>query len=109
MKSLSRNFPLIICGSLLLAVAACSQVAAAADPSEQNTATQDAPGNQVLQLVAPLALYPDALVGQILPGATYPAQVVESWRWLQQHSALKGSALADAVNSQPWDPSVKAL
>ena len=112
MKSLSRNFIFPICGSLLLAVAACGQVAAAADASEQNAPTAEAaqqPSGQDLQLVAPIALYPDALVGQILTAATYPAQVVEAWRWLQQHSALKGSALADAVNSQPWDPSVKAL
>src|SRR5439155_9086087 len=112
MKSLSRNFIFPICGSLLRAVAACGQVAAAADASEQNAPTAEAaqqPSGQDLQLVAPIALYPDALVGQILTAATYPAQVVEAWRWLQQHLALKGSALADAVNSQPWDPSDKAL
>ena len=112
MKSLSRNFTLVLCGSLLLAVAAHSQVLPAADPSGQDAVAAQAtqqPSDQVLQLVAPIALYPDALVGQILTAATYPTQIVEASRWLQQHSALNGNALADAVNSQPWDPSVKAL
>jgi hypothetical protein len=61
------------------------------------------------QLVAPIALYPDALVAQILAGATYPTQIVEADRWLQQHPDLKGDALAKAVDAQSWDPGVKAL
>ncbi len=61
------------------------------------------------QLVAPIALYPDRLVAQILAAATYPTEVVEADRWMQQHKDLKGDALAKAVDPQPWDPSVKAL
>jgi hypothetical protein len=61
------------------------------------------------QLVAPIALYPDALVAQILAGATYPTQIVEADRWLKQNSSLKGEQLGTAVNAQPWDESVKAL
>jgi Protein of unknown function (DUF3300) len=61
------------------------------------------------QLVAPIALYPDALVAQILAGSTYPTQIVEADRWLQQNPNLKGDQLMAAVNNQPWDPSVKAL
>ena len=61
------------------------------------------------QLVAPIALYPGALVAQILAASTYPAEVVEAWRWMQGHTGLEGQELADAVNPQPWDPSVKAL
>jgi Protein of unknown function (DUF3300) len=61
------------------------------------------------QLVAPIALYPDKLVGQILAASTYPTQIVEANRWVQQNSALKGDALAKSVDTQPWDPSVKAL
>jgi len=64
---------------------------------------------QLQQLVAPIALYPDALVAQILAAATYPDQIVEADRWLQQHSGLKGDQLAQEVDKQPWDPSVKAL
>src|SRR5271168_3571833 len=64
---------------------------------------------ELQQLVAPIALYPDALVAQILAASTSPTQIVEADRWLQQHPELKGDALAKAVDPQPWDPGVKAL
>jgi hypothetical protein len=64
---------------------------------------------QLQQLVAPIALYPDALVAQILAAATFPDQIVEADRWLQQHTNLKGEQLGKEVDKQPWDPSVKAL
>jgi hypothetical protein len=60
-------------------------------------------------LVAPIALYPDSLVAQILAASTFPEQVVEADRWVQSRPDLKGDALAQAVDQQPWDPSVKAL
>jgi len=59
--------------------------------------------------VAPIALYPDSLVAQILAASTFPEQVVEADRWVQAHLDLKGDALGQAVDQQPWDPSVKAL
>ena len=64
---------------------------------------------QLQQLVAPIALYPDSLVAQILAASTFPEQVVEAGRWVQAHPDLKGDALGHAVDQQPWDPSVKAL
>ena len=64
---------------------------------------------QLQQLVAPIALYPDSLVAQILAASTFPEQVVEADRWVQDHHDLQGQALAQAVDQQPWDPSVKAL
>jgi len=64
---------------------------------------------QLQKLVAPIALYPDALVAQILAASAYPTQIVEAERFLQQNPGLKGKDLADAVNQQDWDPSVKAL
>jgi Protein of unknown function (DUF3300) len=64
---------------------------------------------QLQQLVVPIALYPDSLVAQILAASTFPTQVVEADRWLQANPDLKGEALAQAVDQQPWDPSVKAL
>jgi hypothetical protein len=70
--------------------------------------TQQTP-EQLQQLVAPIALYPDSLVAQILAASTFPEQVVEADRWIQAHPDLKGDALAQAVDQQPWDPSVKAL
>ncbi|MFZ0479965.1 MAG: DUF3300 domain-containing protein [Terriglobales bacterium] len=70
--------------------------------------TQQTP-DQLQQLVAPIALYPDSLVAQILTASTFPEQVVEADRWVQAHPDLKGEALGQAVDPQPWDPSVKAL
>jgi uncharacterized membrane protein YgcG len=64
---------------------------------------------QLQQLVAPIALYPDSLVAQVLAASTFPAQIVEADRWLQNNSTLKGDALAQAVDQMSWDPSVKAL
>src|ERR1700689_4277713 len=61
------------------------------------------------QMVAPIALYPDELVAEILAASTYPDQVVEADRFVDAHPDLKAKALADAVDQQPWDESVKAL
>jgi Protein of unknown function (DUF3300) len=64
---------------------------------------------QLQELVAPIALYPDALVAQILAASAYPTQIVEAERFLEQNPNLKGKDLGDVVNQQDWDPSVKAL
>ena len=64
---------------------------------------------ELQRVVAPIALYPDSLVAQILAASTFPEQVVEADRWVQAHPDLKGDALGQAVDQQPWDPSVKAL
>jgi hypothetical protein len=77
--------------------------AAAAPPYTQQTA------EQLQQLVAPIALYPDSLVAQVLAASTFPEQVVEADRWVQANPDLKGTDLGNAVDQQPWDPSVKAL
>jgi hypothetical protein len=81
-----------------------------AEPASQTPvqAAQQTP-EQVQQLVAPIALYPDALVAQVLAASTYPDQIVEADRWLQQNPNLKGEQLGQEVDKQPWDPSVKAL
>ncbi len=66
---------------------------------------------QLDELVAPVALYPDVLVSPILAAATYPLEVVEAHRWLTQpaNAALAGDALTDAAAEQNWDSSVQAL
>ncbi len=64
---------------------------------------------QIEQLVAPIALYPDALVAQILMAATYPLEVVQAARWSKENAKVKDKALEDAMQKQPWDPSVKSL
>jgi hypothetical protein len=86
-----------------------AQIQAAPQPPADATPVPQSSAEDLDQLVAPIALYPDALVAQILAAATYPAEVVEADRWMQQHTDLKGDALARAVDSQSWDPSVKAL
>src|SRR6202451_2001106 len=86
---------------------AADQQAPAPDAQAPTYTQQTA--EQVQQLVAPIALYPDSLVAQILAASTFPDEVVEADRWVQAHPDLKGQALGDAVNQQPWDPSVKAL
>ena len=66
---------------------------------------------QLDQLLAPLALYPDTLLAQILIAATYPLEVVKADRWLQDpsHLNLQGDQLAGAIEAEAWDPSVKSL
>ena len=78
-------------------------------PSDQAPPYAQETPEQLQQLVAPIALYPDSLVAQILAASTFPEQVVEADRWVQDHAGLSGDALAQAVDQQPWDPSVKAL
>jgi hypothetical protein len=65
--------------------------------------------DQLQQIVAPIALYPDALVAQILGAATFPDQIALADNWLQQNKNLTGTPLMQAVDKQQWDPSVKAL
>jgi Protein of unknown function (DUF3300) len=73
------------------------------------TASSAPSAEELKQLVAPIALYPDPLVGQVLAGSTYPTEIVDADRWVQQNSNLKGDQLVAAINKQPWDPSIKAL
>lgn len=61
------------------------------------------------QLLAPIALYPDALLAQILMASTYPLEVVQAARWVKAYSNVVGPQLEEAVLQQPWDPSVKSL
>src|SRR5262245_35169707 len=64
---------------------------------------------QLDSLTAPIALYPDTLLAQVMIASTYPAEVAQAAQWAQQNSSLKGAALDSALQQQTWDPSVKAL
>ena len=64
---------------------------------------------QIDQWVAPIALYPDSLLSQVLMASTYPDNVLQAVQWSQDNPAMKGDAAVQAVASQPWDPSVKSL
>ena len=76
---------------------------------------QDAGGKPVFkqeeldQMLAPIALYPDSLLTQVLMASTYPLEVVQADRWAKKNKDMKGDALAKALEAQPWDPSVKSL
>ena len=61
------------------------------------------------QMLAPIALYPDSLIAQILMASTYPLEVVQAERWVQQNKTLTGDALDDALKEKSWDPSIKSL
>jgi uncharacterized membrane protein YgcG len=114
----------IICGLVALTISPLEACASAhrydtaqdqAPPPQAAPAGPDQPQpaqltpQQLQELVAPIALYPDALVAQILAASAYPTQIVEAERFLEQNPGLKGKDLADAVDKQDWDPSVKAL
>ena len=99
-----------ICCLLVQFTTQVSSYAAGGQSNEQSPAPAGKQSPQELQqLVAPIALYPDALVAQVLAASTYPTEIVEADRWLQNNSELKGQKLADEVDKQSWDPSVKAL
>ena len=104
-----RGFATVVVAALML----LSNFGTARSVQVQDVAqaTQSAPLDTAAmqQLVAPIALYPDALIAQILAASTYPDQIVEADRWLQQHSKLTEDKLAGEVDKQPWDPSIKAL
>lgn len=112
MKILQRSLALFLSNLLLFAAAPGGGVYAqpADKPTTPSTtaAAQQTP-EELQQLVAPIALYPDALVSQILAGATYPGEIVEADRWMQAHPNLQGKDLGKEVNKESWDPSVKAL
>jgi hypothetical protein len=101
---------------LLAALLAIPTIAAAQTPSTPATsASAPATNNQLLSsgqleaLVSPIALYPDSLLSNVLMASTYPLEVVQAERWLNQNKNLSGDALRAAVNKQTWDESVKAL
>jgi hypothetical protein len=113
------------CGKILVAlallmaipVAALAQTAdkPSAPGSQAQPASQPAPTAELLKpeqleaLVAPIALYPDELLANVLAASTYPLEVVQADRWLKERKSLKGDALKTEVDKQAWDDSVKAL
>jgi hypothetical protein len=65
--------------------------------------------DQLDDLVAPIALYPDPLLSQVLVASTYPLEIVQAFQWMQRNPGVTGAALTQAVQQQNWDPSVQAL
>jgi hypothetical protein len=98
---------------ILLLVAPPGALAQVPPPPPPPSAGAPAPptvgAEELDQLLAPIALYPDALLAQILMAATYPLEVVQAARWVQAYPNVQGPQLEAAMQQQPWDPSVKSL
>jgi hypothetical protein len=93
----------------LLSVAALMVLLPYSPASAQTTDADPRDKAQLEQLIAPIALYPDSLLSQVLMASTYPLEVVEAARWVKQNPDVTGQALEEAMQQQNWDPSVKAL
>jgi hypothetical protein len=110
MKLLQQGMALFLSWSLVLVgVRGGFAYQADASPAQPPPQAAQQSSEQLEQLAAPIALYPDALIAQILAAATYPDEVVEAEQWMAQHKDLQGEQLAQEVDKQSWDPSVKAL
>jgi hypothetical protein len=111
----SRSVVAIVCAALL-APGETVFLAQSAPPAAAQAATAKAPAEdpklppeQLDALVAPIALYPDPLLGQVLVASTYPLEIVQLQQWLAKNTGLKDKALADAVAKQPWDPAIQSM
>src|SRR3974390_2455493 len=110
-RTLKHSLVFILASLLAIAPMWSSEAQESAAPPDTSNPTEPAhqTAGQLQALVAPIALYPDSLVAQILTAATFPDQVAIANYWLQQNKNLTGNALMQAVDKQSWDPSVKAL
>src|SRR5579862_3035867 len=108
--SLLRSRLAILCALILVpgdALGYVSQSSPAPARSPNSQVASVSP-DQLDSLVAPIALYPDPLLAQVLAASTYPLEIVFLQRWLETNKNLKDKQLADAAAKQPWDPSVQA-
>ena len=118
LQKATRSCLAMMCSVLLMpgeGIWAAQAQQAAAKSSQQPT-TESAPAeaaklpaDQLDSLVAPIALYPDPLLAQILAASTYPLEIIQLQQWLGKNKDLTDKALVDAVSKQPWDPSVQGL
>lgn len=109
---LAKRFTTVLCSLLLIPSGAplvAAQTQAPTQSQTPNAQSQLIPADQLDSLVAPIALYPDNLLAQVLVASTYPLEVVQLQQWLAQHKDLKGQALTDAVMKENWDPSIQAM
>lgn len=95
--------------ALALGVAALVACGPIVLPTVAQTDAPPLPPAQLDAILAPVALYPDPLLAQVLMAATYPAEIADAAAWQQANGALAGGQLAAAVEQLPWDPSVKSL
>jgi hypothetical protein len=104
-----RSFVALLCTFVLAAGEIPAYAAQTSAQTPASSQTAKIPPEQLDSLVAPIALYPDPLLAQVLAASTYPLEIILLQRWLEKNSHLKDKELADAVAKQPWDPSVQAL
>src|SRR3954451_7451230 len=105
------RFTAVLC-SVLLSIGDLPLIAQEKAPAPAPAATEApkrAPAEQLDSLVAPIALYPEELLAQVLAASTYPLEIVQLQQWLGTHKNLKDKALADAVQKEGWDPSVQGM
>src|SRR5207302_7116929 len=111
-RSLWRQWTAVVCSILL--VLGAPQTIASPNILTQQSSAPDAqppkiPNDQLDSLVAPIALYPDELLAQVLAASTYPLEIMQLQQFLAKHKDLKDKGLTDAVMKQNWDPSVQAM
>ncbi len=104
-----RLFALALTLMLALLVPARSQAQSGVPPDLESSSAEYLSQDQLDALLAPIALYPDDLLAQVLMASTYPLEVVEAARFVQQNPGLTGAALDDALQTKRWDPSVQSL
>jgi hypothetical protein len=109
-KRISQSLVAVVCAFSLMPG---DTAAYARQPQQQDaSAGQTAPvipNDQLDSLVAPVALYPDPLLSQVLVASTYPLEIIQLQQWIQKNSGLTGDALTNAVQKQDWDPSIQAM
>jgi hypothetical protein len=109
--SLPTKFMAVMCSAFL--IPGYTPLAAEEQAGQQGTAPDQQapkiPNDQLDSLVAPIALYPDPLLAQVLAASTYPLEIMQLQQWLGKNQGLKDKALADAVQKQNWDPSIQAM
>ena len=105
-----RGFLALLCVVLLVpGEALYGQASPQQQAAPQEQAAPKIPNDQLDSLVAPIALYPDPLLAQMLAASTYPLEIIQLQQWLLKHKDLKDKALVAAVEKEDWDPSVQAM
>ena len=109
-KRIGQSLVAVLCAFSLTPgdTAVCAQ-----QPQQQGASAEQTapliPNDQLDSLVAPVALYPDPLLSQVLVASTYPLEIIQLQQWIQKNSSLTGDALTNAAQKQDWDPSIQAM